>query len=187
MSKATDVLSATEGNSNTSHAAAELISQLINARPTSPSVSEIEAIINTTVPIAPGVWVKYDTRPARNDDLATFLRLEEENRAAWLRAEQANFPDEIVNGLDDELHTWMEEFWKRPVKSWADVAVLGAIALYWYRCQCGADYLELLPGLGADECEDTKAHAYLLTAIAKITGRGDRFRDAGYVPGLAKF
>lgn len=187
MSKATDVLSATEGNSNTAHAAAELISQLINARPNSPSVSEIEAIINATVPIAPGVWVKFGTQPSQNDDLATFLRLEAENRAAWKRAEQANFPDEIVNTIDDELHNWMEAFWKRPVRSWSDVAVLGAIALYWYRCQCGADHLELLAGLGPDEGKDTRAHAYLVNAIAQITGRGDRFQDANHVPGLAKF
>jgi hypothetical protein len=47
--------------------------------------------------------------------------------------------------LDDKLHNWMDEFFTRPVPSWEDAAVLGAIDPYWWRVAEGGNDGGLYP------------------------------------------
>ena len=167
MSKASLAIPTTPSSDNPARTAATIISQLINAKPQSPTVAEIEAVIASMVPPVaafPG-----------NGKLAEFLKLEAENHAEWQRFAGTGQDDPpSAKALDDKLHNWMDEFFSRPVIGWEDAAILGAIDLYWWRVAGGGDdgglyphASDMAPGVGYD----VRAHAYLLTAIAKLCGR----------------
>ena len=165
MDQASPAIPTTPSSNNPARAAATIISQLINAKPQSPTVSEIEAVIASMVPPVaafPG-----------NGKLAEFLKLEAENHAEWQRYAGTHQDDPpSAKALDDKLHNWMDEFFTRPISSWEDIAVLGAIDLYWWRVSEGTDDLyphasDMASGVGYD----VRAHAFLLNAIAKLCGR----------------
>ena len=142
MSKASPAIPTTPSSDNPARAAATIISQLINAKPQSPTVAEIDAVIASMAPPVaqfPG-----------NGKLAEFLRLEADNHAEWQRYAGTHQDDPpSAKALDDKLHNWMDEFFTRPVIGWEDAAVLGAIDLYWWRVAGGggrmAAFIHTLP------------------------------------------
>ena len=77
MSKASLAIPTTPSSDNPARTAATIISQLINAKPQSPTVAEIEAVIASMV--SPAVQFPC------NGKLAEFLRLEADNHAEWQR------------------------------------------------------------------------------------------------------
>lgn len=142
--------------------AANKIVKLINSRPTTPSVMEIARVLDDHGP-------EVTEFPA----LIDWRRRLAENKAAWAALESSSNPDdEVADHLDDELHAHAHKLMLRPVMSWEDVAMLGALSMYWiYGHEVGEDLDSLRYDMRErTEGYDTQVIAHLLNGIARLTG-----------------
>jgi hypothetical protein len=149
-------------NLTTSKAAAEVL-ELVNSRPNTPRPEEIETIIARAA------------APAAN----AMYRLAEWDRrlSEWHRATNASTTDEEATLADSRLIDFCLDQWRRPSKSWDDIALRAAIAKHWVwpnfdPCLSG-DFSELLSRAKVKErcAMDEQSVAHLLKGIATLLGR----------------
>jgi hypothetical protein len=153
--------------------AAEQIAALINSQPNSPRVDQMEAVIA-------GVMTRQDTpilatRPA--PAVLDWHRHLAEGDKKWMGPDADRIPSEdldaLIGGLlDADIGRTLQAFAK-PVRSWDDVALLGAMAMYWNFAHHSEDdqkYLRdrliQMDSFGMDE----QSVAHLLKAICTMGG-----------------
>ena len=101
--------------------------------------------------------------------LQDWRRMEQENAALWAKTDTETQPEEVLEHLDDEITQLASDLMARPVTSWEDIAVLGALGMYWLYPQSEEGNLrdDMQP---SKEGYDTQAIAHLLNGIARLTG-----------------
>ena len=140
-------------------AAAEIMT-LINARPSSPRVEEIEAVI------------------ARAVGPATSPCIDRDALAAWDAAVRAycdgadGTDDARASRLLDDLCVTTQATWDRPVRSWADVVLLAAVCVHW-NTPGNADepaYPDCVLAAGPEHQMDQYGTAKLVRAVLDLAG-----------------
>jgi hypothetical protein len=141
-------------NLNISHAAAEVVA-LINSRPASPRVDEIEAIIAKVI-----------------DPTASVDLLAECNAKLRTLMEDARGSDEEVERAEAIFREYGEREWAKPVSSLPDLYVRIALAVHWNSPMSLNDWAYPYWRLneGPERLIDERALAFLVQGLLELTG-----------------
>jgi hypothetical protein len=150
--------------------AAEQIAALINSRASSPRVDELEAIIAGVATCKNTSALAMTPAPAV---LEWHRKLAEGDRK-WKGSELS---DQEWAAMFDEQCVMARQAFARPVRSWEDVALLGAMCLYWnfaHHDENDQQHLHMLLAKTDHYGMDEQTLAHLLKAICTM---------GGFVPG----